>query len=130
MWKASSTTSTILAVIIASLARSCRGVNYDTPDLRMLPHDARHLMFPEDIIFSRESGCNKDYVDYLWDYNCFLSIPSIQRRFYCCCTVDTQHDVMERCSSSFFKRECSDILNYIIVQLIVAKTFLSLSWSD
>lgn len=54
MWKAS-TTSPILAVIIASLARSCRGVNYDTPDLRMLPHDARHLMFPEDIIFSRES---------------------------------------------------------------------------
>lgn len=55
MWKAS--TTPILAVIIASLARSCRGINYDARarDLRMLPHDARHLMFPEDIIFSRES---------------------------------------------------------------------------
>jgi hypothetical protein len=74
MWKASSTTSTILAVIIASLARSCHGGGCGFCSNTGIKHDARDLMLPDehgvDIIISCEDYAARVNSDYFDDDKC------------------------------------------------------------
>ena len=117
MWKASSTTSTILAVIISSLARSCNGGGCGFCDNTGIKHDARDLIIDialqrgEDIVTCEEFAAwvNSDYID---DDICLVAYL----RQLICCPENMNHRDWD---NGLFRSSISSRESYIAAMIMM-----------